>query len=103
MGEEIKRDFSHTEVEMLMKLLDIKNRQLMCLSDIAKEMNISVSSPYFAKILKYLIENQMLEVTKFGRTKLVKINHSKITDLIDEQEICIYWFEYFKKHHVVAW
>jgi len=95
---------SNRQIEILVKISYIKNREWLSLTDIANEIEINVCNPYFSKISALLIELNILEIVRIvGQAKLIKINHKKLRDFIDEQKVCQFWFDYFNHYHIVSW
>lgn len=100
----IKKDFSFTECQLLTNILFNSNEKYLTQSSLSRKCEIAVTSPTFVKVFKYLVENAIItQHQTIGSSKLLEIFPKKLRDLIDEQYITEFWFNYFKNYHFVAW
>ena len=91
---ELRTDFTEKECKLLYNLYCIKtNERNLTASKMASEIEISVTNPYFYRLLNYLIESKIVSFELIGKTRIFKIDRNKLEDLIDIQEIVKYWHD----------
>lgn len=99
-----EQEFSTKECEILVMISEVKNKDFLNFTTLAKELKLSSTNPSFARVLKTLLSKEIIEIKKIvGSSKIIKINHNKLVDLIDDQEQCVFWYEYFKSNHIISW
>ncbi len=75
--------------------LKIKN---FSLSKIAREIDCSLSDPYFRDVFKTLLEEDcLIFIEKIGKESFYKLNRDKLDDFIRETEIFKYNGNFIKK------
>lgn len=71
-----------SEEYILYKITLLKNGSKMTTSQLARSIDISITNPYFYKILKYLLEEKAIIIEeKIGNCNILRIN-TKIVDKI---------------------
>lgn len=107
IGDTIKiNNLSFAELKLLinMSMIKILKTDIMTLSMLAEKIQTQQSSPNFVKVTNLLKEWHVLKVKPyFGNTKKVEIDVDKLTDIIDEQMITLFFYKYFKEWHVITW
>lgn len=106
MGEcDTITDFSWEEIKIIIKIKNLINHKETTISNIAKDIQISITHPYLYKILRYLMDKEAIVVNKIiGNTKLLKINYKKIKNVLDEQEEINFMVDnYISKDHKFLW
>jgi len=72
--------------------------------ELAKLVDMKITHPYFQQILKLLLNNGIIFMTKeIGRMRFYKIQRTKLRDFIDELPVVNLLFDYFKSYHTVLW
>ena len=67
----------------MIKLLSTNNKKKYTISQIASHLQLSVTSPYFQKLISYLIDKNFIIVDKIiGRTRLVNINTKQLAQYL---------------------
>jgi hypothetical protein len=103
--KEVKTDFNWTEINILINIKNCENLKEITINDIIKQSNIRRNHPNFCKVMKYLIEKNMIVLIKtIGTTKIFKINYKQIRDLLDEQKLINNLVtKYIEKDHHFDW
>jgi hypothetical protein len=104
MEEEIKKtDYSYTYCDVFIKMAMLDKKQYI-LTELAKSVNIAVTSPIFNKIIKILKNEDIILIKNtFGNAKLVEIDFKRLKNFIDELDIVINLFKYFDEYHFIGW
>lgn len=100
-----RRDFTATQLTMLINIANISKSKSLNISGIAREIGVSSANPQFRDILLYCFDNQIFEeIEIIGSSKIIKIDYSLLTDLIDEQWILTFIVEnYLMRWHIFSW
>lgn len=101
-----KTDFTFSECKLLIRILNInyKEHERITYSQLAKLCETHSSTPNFHKISQYLKHMNILKIIEeIGTAKLISIDQLALKDLIDEQLLINYFFNYFQQHHVCKW
>lgn len=71
-------------------------------SQFAKRINIAPSNPYFVNVLKCLKdEGGIKELGIIGSTSIIEIDNVIIEDIIENQDITLFFKEYFQERGIV--
>lgn len=96
--EDITEDnnFSITECKLMISIYKIKFHDGITITDIARECNCDIGNPRFYKVLNYLREKGILEVSKIvGSCKFMKVNYKQLEEEIMKQREVQFWYEFF--------
>ena len=99
-------DFSFAEVKLLINisLIEKPRDEVLTLSMMAEKIGTQQSSPSFNKVITFLKSESIIEVHPYlGNTKIVKVDDTKLTDLIDNQKITNFFYDYFREWHSITW
>ncbi len=101
----IKTDFNWIEINILIGIKNCENLKEITINDIVKQIKITRNHPNFYRVLRYLIKEDIVTLTKvIGVTKFFKISYIKLRDLLDEQEkINSLVNNYIKKDYHFDW
>ena len=103
MGE-YKKDFTYTEVEILINIYFSTDEKYLTQSSLARHINTAPTNPIYARIFKYLVENEIIELRNtIGNSMLLEIDERKLRDLIDDCEVVEHIFSYLEDAHTAMW
>lgn len=94
----MKTDFTNKQIEIMFKIIDIEQHDDIDLKYIEREVG-EVSNYDYDVVIKYLIFNKIL-VNNDG---VIKIEHKKLRDLIDEQKAFLPYYTYLNQWHLCNW
>ncbi len=102
---EVKKDFTWTEINILIGIKNCENLKEITIGDITKQICVTRNHPKLYKVLNYLIKDNIMVLVKvIGTTKIFTLNYKKIRDLLDEQDkINDLVNKYIKKDHHFDW
>jgi hypothetical protein len=86
-----KIDFTEVECKIMRELLKNENDGLI--------VSAYEHDKVFKGVIKYLIEMNIV----FIHNDRIKVYHNKLVDLLDEQEIINYWYDYLNEEHFCHW
>jgi hypothetical protein len=96
----MKTDFTESQVRIMMAILGVENHKHLTASNLAEAIDVRPSDPNFAKVLRHLYEENIVEcIGTVATAKFIKIRHRALRDLIDEQELVARYAHYFIDHH----
>lgn len=101
LEEPIKRDFTYTECILLLKILANYKTKDLTGAYLARLIGMQSTSPTFNKILKYLVEKNIVTRHPYiGPCLKLEINEDLLTDLLDEQKVILNIYDYLHEYHI---
>ena len=89
---------------LLKKIAVLKIKKEITIGELAKELEIEQTHPYFHIILGFLIDKEVIKHTKtVGMAKFIKINYKKIENLIKETKMTQEFIDLIKKTNIIIW
>lgn len=99
-----EKDFTVMECRILIDILNNCSDKELTVSKLSKLIETDIHHPKFYKMINYLFNKNILIHTKIiGPTKFIKVDKKKLKDLIDDQNVIEYFYDYFNKHHFCKW
>jgi len=96
--------FTEYECKILINILKLKCNNTTTLTSLAKFIGINCMSPKFRNFLqKCLISNIIIIKHQIGPSKIIEINEKQLKNVIDEQDIVNFYFNYFTENHICEW
>jgi len=98
MVEDLKRDFTISKCEIMLKILNTDKNKYISQNSLAKDIKISRGNPYFIEIFKYLKKIEIISMNE--KENIIKINKNKLKKLIREQDNINKWvIEFFRPYY----
>ena len=99
--KDLKRDFSHSEMVILIKIINLPQKKSITRAQMARAIKVSNYESRFSNIIKYLKKIKVIEeVEEIGNNHLLRINEDLLKHFIDEQNILNFIVDnYIKKYH----
>jgi hypothetical protein len=81
--------FTNAESEIMIDIYqNVTNTEDLNASKIAESVKSSVNNPKFQRVLRILLENNVIEhISTIGSSKILQVNFSKLRDIIDSTRV----------------
>lgn len=103
---EVRRDFTPTQILMMVGMLEVRNMPHLNISMLAKAIDVSASSPAFRDVLAHLIDLGIVVIYKeVGSSKFITIDQDSLVErVLDEQHtVNVLVDKYLAVHHHFIW
>lgn len=90
-------------IEVLLKVALLDHKKEYNFSDIARELNYAQRRPDLREVLRFLVENSIMEFShqeSILNTKFYRIVKKRIRDFIDELELSQLYYQFHNKYHL---
>lgn len=101
----VKTDFTTAEIRILVGILNARNSPSLNLATLARMIGTNPANPPYISVVKYLLNAGILEqVGTIGSSKIIKIHHRPLCDLLDEQNLVTFLVDnYIARWHLFSW